>query len=97
MFKQDKKAVWHSSEEVSKNFYGLNHKLGRLLLLESLWDKTTAGRARFWVISAVKGGTVFVKVQSSAAKQELMFKKKDLIKELNKNFDSPWIKEISII
>jgi len=97
MFKQDKKALWHSSEEVSKNFYGLNHKLSRLLLLESLWDKVTAGRAKFWVLHAVKGGIIIVKVKSSAAKQELMFKKKDLIKELNKNFDRPWIREISII
>lgn len=97
MFRQDKKAVWHDSGEITNQFAGLNHKLGRLLLLESLWDKATAGRAKFWELYAVKGNILVVKVRSSAAKQELMLKQKDLIKELNKNFDKAWIKQISII
>jgi hypothetical protein len=89
--------IWHEAKELNKKFSKLNSRINKLLLLESLWEKQTGAKARFWRLDAVKEGTIYIKVNVMAARHELKLKEKDLIKELNKSFDKPWIEKISIL
>lgn len=96
-FGQKPPVIWHKAGEVKSSFSRLNAHVNRLLLLENLWEKHTGGRSRFWQLYAVKGGIIYVKAAAPAARQELMLKEKELIRELNKSFDKPWIKSISAV
>jgi hypothetical protein len=89
--------IWHETNELKSAFSRLNSQVNRLILLESLWAKTAGSKTRYWQLYAVKVGTVFVEVKVIAARHELLLKEKQLISELNKNFEKPWIKKISII
>jgi hypothetical protein len=89
--------IWHESKELKNSFSRLNSQINRLLLLDNLWEKTTGSKAKFWQLYAVKGSTIFVQVRVMAARHELLLKEKIIIKELNKNFDKPWIRKISIV
>ena len=48
------------------------------------------------MLTAVQGGTLFVQVKISVAKNELIARRQQLITELNKHFERPWIKKIEI-
>jgi len=89
--------IWHESKELKNSFSRLNSQLSRLLLLDNLWDKILGNKAKFWVLEGAQGGIIFVKVKTATAKHELALKEKELIKELNKNFERSWIKKISVI
>ena len=94
--KIQKEINWHNSSELNNKFCHLNLKLNNLILLDNLWPIILKNRAKFWELDSVKGGTIFVKVKSSPARRELLLKEKEIIKELNKNFNKPWIKKILI-
>ena len=91
-----KEINWHNSSELTNKFCHLNFKLNNLILLDNLWQVILKNRAKFWELDSVQGGTIFVKVKSSPARHELLLKEKEIIKELNKNFNKPWIKKILI-
>lgn len=91
-----KEINWHNSSELTNKFCRLNFKLNNLILLDNLWQVILKNRAKFWELDSVQGGTIFVKVKSSPARHELLLKEKEIIKELNKNFNKPWIKKILI-
>ena len=94
---QKPRQVWHPSAEIKGSFSRMNSQINRLLLLEKLWEKLAGGKAKFWQLYAVKSGIIYIKVDVMAARHELLIKERELIKELNKNFDKPWIKQISIV
>ena len=93
----NKKEIWHESKEVLNSFSKLNGTLNRLIILENIWEKSLGTNAKYWDIDAVQGGTIYVKVKVMAARHELKLKEKEIIRELNKNFDRAWIKRILII
>lgn len=95
-FIDNKKTRWHSADEITKSFNRSNIQINRLMLLDYAWKKIVNERARFWVLSAVQGSTLFVKVKISVAKNELVGRRREIIRELNKYFDKPWIKHIEI-
>ncbi|HAH06032.1 MAG TPA: hypothetical protein DCM05_05795 [Elusimicrobia bacterium] len=66
----------------------------RLMILNQVWEKEVGALARHWALSAVKGGTVFVRPSSPAAAQELQLRGRELVRGLNKHFDKAWIREI---
>lgn len=94
---ENKKEIWHKPQEIKSSFCRFNNTINRLILLESLWNKILGKKADYWVLDAVKGGSIYVKVTVMAARHELKLKEKEIIRELNKNFQTPWIKEIFII
>ncbi len=94
---QPAKPQWRSSQELKNKFNPLAIKLNRLLILEYAWDQLVGNKGRFWVLKAVKQGTLYVEVKASVAKNELIARKQGLIRELNKHFQTPWIKRIEII
>lgn len=96
-FGQLPKKQWQSSHELTNQFNPLSKTLNRLMVLGYVWEKLIGNKSRFWVLQAVKKDTLYVQVKASVAKNELTGKKRELIRELNKHFESPWIKHIEII
>ncbi len=94
---ENKKEIWHKSDEIKSSFSKFNSTINRLILLDVLWNKVLGRKADYWVLDSVKGGSIYVKVTVMAARHELKLKEKEIIKELNKNFNTPWIKQIFII
>ena len=86
-----------SSQELKSNYNRLSKTLNRLMILDYVWGQQVGAKARFWVLKAVQKDTLFVQVRASVAKNELQARQSQLIRELNKAFDTPWIKRIKII
>lgn len=87
---------WRSSKELEYSFNPLHQQLNRLMILNHVWNELVGNKGRFWVLTAVQGGTLFVQVKISVAKNELIARRQQLITELNKHFERPWIKKIEI-
>ena len=94
---QSPKPVWRSSQELGSRFNSLASTLNRLNVLDYVWENVTGSKGRFWVLKAVKGNTLYVQVKVSVAKNELIVRRRQLITELNKHFQKPWIKQIELI
>ncbi len=95
-FGEKPKKIWHSSSDLKSQFNRLNNRLNRLLILDHVWSQLVGNREKFWVLKAVQKDTLYVRVKVSVARSELIAKREQLIKELNKHFDTPWIKKIEI-
>lgn len=86
-----------SSQELNSKSNRLSKTLNRLMILDYVWNQQVGPKARFWVLQAVQKDTLFVQVKASVARNELNARQGQLIRELNKSFDTPWIKKIKII
>jgi len=89
--------IWNSAADLSRGFNPLNKRLNKLMVLNSVWLKITGDKSKFWVLYAADNDGISVKVKSAAAKHDLAARGAEIIKELNKYFDKPWIKKIEII
>jgi hypothetical protein len=96
-FGRKPQAIWHEAKELTNGFSKFNMQISRFMLLDNLWEKVVGGKAKYWKLHAVKGGTIYVKTAATAAKHELLLTEKQIIRELNKSFDKPWIKSISAV
>ena len=96
-FGEKPKKIWHSSSELHNSFNRLNKRLNRLVILDHVWKQLVGNREKFWVLKAVQNDTLYVQVKVSVARTELIAKRAQLIRELNKHFDTSWIKQIEII
>lgn len=96
-FGQPAKKQWRSSQELSGAKNALSRNLNRLMVLDYIWSQLVGPKGRFWVLHAVQKDTLYVQVRVSVAKNELTGRRRQLISELNKHFETPWIKHIEII
>ncbi len=96
-FGQTPRKAWHSTQELGNVFNGLYSKLNRLMVLDHVWTRLTGARGQFWRLQGVKGGTLYVKVTASVARNHLLTQRETLIREMNKHFDRPWIQKIEIL
>ena len=94
--KKFSKNIWHTPKELSEGPNSLSQQLNRLMILDQVWKKLVGNKSKFWVLTSVKGNTLYVEVNLSVAKSELIAKRAQLIKELNKYFTVPWIEKIEI-
>lgn len=88
---------WKTPAELGKKYNKLNVRFNRLMILEHVWAKLVGEKEKFWKLSAVKGGILYVSVRLSVARSELTGRRENLIRELNKHFDKPWIEKIEIV
>lgn len=88
--------TWYASAHLKGRFNKLTNRLNRLLILDHVWTELVGNKAKFWVLHAVQHDTLYVKVKVAVAKNELVARQQQLISELNKHFDTPWIKRIEI-
>ena len=91
------KKQWNSSQELSNPRSALSRSLNRLMILDYAWSRLVGNKSRFWILKAVQKDTLYVQVKISVARNELTGKRRWLIGELNKYFETPWIKHIEII
>ena len=91
------RAIWSSPSELSGKYGRLSTRLNRLMVLDHVWTRLIGNKERFWKLTAVKDGCLYVSVKLSVARNELIGSRDNLIKELNKHFDKPWIKKIEIV
>lgn len=96
-FGQTYSKKWHSSEELNKQYNSLSKSFNRLGILEYVWKKCVGKKEIFWVLTAVKKDSLCVSVKAAVARTELMACRYQLVNELNKYFDEPWIKKIEIL
>lgn len=96
-FKNSIANSWTNIAQLSSPQKPIARKLSRLVVLESVWNKEIGDMAVFWRLCAVKGGTIYVRIETSAARQELDFRESVLVKSLNKYFTRKWIKRIRAI
>ncbi len=89
--------TWSSPAELSGKYGRLYTRLNQLMLLDHIWTRLTGDKSRFWKLNAVQGNCIYVSVKLSVARNELIGRRENLIKELNKHFDKPWIKKIEIV
>lgn len=95
-FGQNPKKQWRSSQELDRSYNKLNRRLNRLMILDHVWNQLVGNKNRFWVLKAVKEDTLYVQVKISVARNELIARRRQLVTELNKHFDEPWIGKIEI-
>jgi len=95
-FGEKPRPIWCPSSTLNNRFNRLNSKLNRLLILDHVWTQLVGAKGKFWVLYAVQRDTLYVKVRVAVAKNELIARREQLIKELNKHFEKPWIKRIEI-
>ncbi len=95
-FGQNPRKEWHSSADLENRFNRLSSRLNRLMILDHVWTQLVGNKGKFWILKAVQNDTLYVQVKVSVARNELIAKKQQLITEMNKHFDTPWIKKIEI-
>ena len=95
-FGQSLRKEWRSSKELESAYNPLARQLNRLLILDHVWKQLVGSKTRFWMLKAVKGDTLYVQVKAAVAKNELIARRQQLINELNKHFEKPWISKIEI-
>lgn len=83
--------------ELKDRFHPLNVQMNRLMVLNTVWDKTVGSRGKFWVLAGVEKKNLVVEVKHPAARHELALQKENIVKELNKFFDRRWIEDIKIV
>ena len=71
--------------------------VARLGLLDRAWESLYGHKKRLWTLDGVQRGVLFVKAASAAAKHDLLLRAPQMVRELNKHFDSPWIKGIKAV
>ena len=95
-FGQPPKKIWRSTQELENGYNKLTRRLNRLMILDHVWNQLIGNKSRFWVLQAVKDETLYVQVKAAVAKNELVARRQQLITELNKHFEKPWISKIEI-
>ena len=95
-FGQNPKKQWRSSQELDSRFNPLHNRLNQLMILNHVWNRLVGNKSQFWVLKAVKEDTLYVKVKQAVARNELAGCRNQLIAELNKHFEKPWIHKIEI-
>ncbi|MDD4004232.1 MAG: DciA family protein [Elusimicrobiaceae bacterium] len=89
-----KRKNWSSAADIKTGFNGLSRSLDRLMILNTVWTREAGRMSGHWDIDGVQDGTIYVKARSAAAAQELSMRSALMVKNLNKYFDSPWIRAI---
>ena len=89
--------IWNKSSELNKKYNRLNSQINRLMILDYAWKKVVAEKEKFWKLIAVQKKSLLIEVKLSVARNELIARQENIIKELNKYFTKPWIEKIEIV
>ena len=89
--------IWNQSSELKGTHNRLNKQVSRLMLLDHVWNELVGEKGKFWKLSAVGKGVLYVEVKLSVARNELIARRETLLKEINKHFNKSWITKIEIV
>lgn len=86
---------WSTAEDVVKSF---KHRAGiqsdKISILNAVWEREMGHFSRYWSLTGVRRGVLYVKPKSSAAAQELQLRGAEIVRGLNKYFSRAWIKTV---
>ena len=71
--------------------------VSRLGLLDRAWESLYGHKKKLWTLEGVQRGILFVRASSAAAKHDLLMRSPQIVKELNKHFESAWIKGVKVV
>ncbi|MDE2039099.1 MAG: DUF721 domain-containing protein [Elusimicrobia bacterium] len=92
---KEKRAVWSTSADLVRSFsFKTGVQDSRLDLLTKVWDKELGHFSKYWSLSGVKKGILYVNPRSAAAAHELQLRSGEIVRSLNKYFMRPWIKAV---
>lgn len=91
-----KEQPWYTKATLSKEVRPFLFTIKRLERLDKVWDEVVGKKSKFWVLTAVQHGTLYVQVKAAVARNELVASKEFLIKKLNSRFEESWITDIEI-
>ena len=90
-----KKVKWSTGEDLVKSFgFKTGVQSEKLGVLSAVWDKELGHFSKYWSLSGVKKGVLYVKPRSAAAAHELHMRGAEIVRSLNKYFGRPWIKAV---
>jgi hypothetical protein len=78
-----------------KIFNGI--RLENLMILNSVWKEEMKEFLDYCEIDSIDKRTLILRVKNSVIKNELFMRKDEILKKINKHFNSPFIKDIKLI
>jgi len=87
---------WYKKATLDKEVRPFVFTVKHLARLDEVWNKVVGKKSKFWVLTAVQHGTLYVQVKAAVARNELIASKENLIKKLNSHFEESWITGIEI-
>jgi hypothetical protein len=85
-------SVEHKVNDVCRRL-GLSQELA---LVEKAWEAEMGGWSRLAQLVAIDRFSLVVEVTSSPALQELSLRRKELLRRLNRHFETPFIKQMTV-
>lgn len=92
-----RKEKWNTAKEIcssKKIFGGIN--FDRFAILEYAWQKEIGFLGRYCKLLGIDGSFLVINPCSSAVASEISMKSSQIVRDINKYFDGPWIKGIKI-
>ena len=94
---QKRRPAWSTGKELAASFgYRTGMSGDRMTILSSVWQRELGHLSRYWELTGIKQGTLFVKPRSAAAVQELHMRGAGIVRSLNKYFSRAWITCIKV-
>lgn len=92
-----KKSRWFNTSEIMVSrriFGGLNPH--NLLILQKVWQKELKSLSSHCSLMGVEKNKIILKPSNSVIANEILIRKDEILRDLNKYFKSKWIKDIRI-
>ena len=87
-----------SAREILSSYKVFNGiRLENLMILNSVWKEEMKEFSDYCEIDSIDKKTLVLKVKNSVIKNELFMRKDEILKKINKHFNSPFIKDIKLI
>lgn len=98
MFLTAKKGRWYNISEVinsRKVFGGVNPF--NIVILNNVWNREFKSLSAYCKLYGVDKDIVLLKPSNSTIANEILIRKDEILKDLNKYFKSKWLKDIKIV
>ncbi|MHB2025560.1 MAG: DUF721 domain-containing protein [Elusimicrobiota bacterium] len=90
-----KRAAWTNAGDLIRTIHGrLGVSGDKISILNAVWDREMGHLSRHWILSGLRGATLYIRPVSAAAAQELQLRGPEIVRRLNKYFNRPWIKTV---
>ncbi len=86
---------WSTAQDLVASFkYRAGIQTDKVAILNAVWEKELGHFAKYWTLTGLKGGVLYVRPRSAAAAQELSLRAGEIVRSLNKYFGRAWIKSV---
>ncbi|MBI5630469.1 MAG: DUF721 domain-containing protein [Elusimicrobia bacterium] len=86
---------WATANDLVRSFkFRAGVQSDKISILNAVWERELGHFSRHWSLLGVQRGMLFIKPNSAAAAQELVMRRAEIVRTLNKHFSRAWIKGI---